>query len=293
MQDDPYRGAVIAWFSVANLACKRDFDEKVCIFPPQTLLKDLPMKGNIMVKQLSCAIALFIGFGFGTSLSAQTKNPKVEKRLRRVLSLVVVLLTLFAVPAFAEDITLNFDDINTYYGQSGLPRPYGGLTFSDGWMAMQQWYYNGPWGNDATFPSQPNAVCNWNAGAVSITGPAFEYISASFAGWGEKNEVAYFTPTSVKVEGFLGSEYVGTEIVPVLPAGSEGHFTTPEPANWVVDTLVFTPQISGQDVDSAVFLMDDFRYSTDWAVPEPSSGVLVLSGVVLLALADALKRRCA
>jgi hypothetical protein len=204
------------------------------------------------------------------------------------------LLTLFAVPAFADiPITLNFDDLVVPVAQgyiAPLPAGYGGFNWGplngENWEVVLDALYYGAYagwagGNDGAvsqFPSAHNAAYNDNGYTVATTnGSLFNFIGASFAEWTYNNQPFGYTSNSVTLQGYKGGNPLGApQTVDLSVVGWHWYAANIQG----VDEVRFAP--SG---DAKWFLMDDFTYSP---VPEPTA--ILFMGTVLLGL-GALKRK--
>ena len=179
------------------------------------------------------------------------------------------------LPAVAG--VLNFDSISTGGTLVAIPSGYGGFTWDTNIGVMNNAYYNSTYGDSSiSFPSMPNAVYQGSGViSVTITGAPFSFQGADFATWLEFNSEFSDSSTSVTVNGYLSGVLVGTDTMTLNTNGTFSFLTT----NFSdVDTLT----ILNSGASNKWWLMDNFTYGAVSAVPEPSSVLLLATGLIAL-----------
>jgi hypothetical protein len=207
------------------------------------------------------------------------------RRPCRLTALTGLLLALAgsAAPAAAQ-VTLDFEGLPL---NTAIAAPYGGFGSWGGMHAVAA----------AHGCNSSGATCATNFGATS-TGldrvmqfrplVPFGFLSAQFTSWavGTPPGLAFNTPFTMAVMGYRGSSQVFATMITVPSARARISFVWPN-----LTSLVFVPQ------QAAWFLMDDFTYvdgvtiPPEAVVPEPTTLVLLGSGLAGLGAAAVRRRR--
>lgn len=176
---------------------------------------------------------------------------------------------------------LTFDNISNPNEYTTLPIPgnYGGFTWSDNIYLMTQGYYQQNYGNTYGYPSASNAAFN-TGGSLSVTvagGSTFNFNGAYFTGWAYYNSLESFTSRSITVNGYSGTTLIGTVTV-TLPTDSfvwvNANFSGVDRVDFLND---------GNDM--RWWVMDNFTFNESISTPEPSSLLLLTTGLGGIALA--------
>ncbi len=189
-------------------------------------------------------------------------------------------VVLFVRPSHALVVT--FDDLGSSYGtQVGS---YDGFLWNN-FYSQTYTDYNNYWGfnTNSLAPASGNThVYNgYGVSAGAQDSPSFLFNGAYLTGWSYVNgQPASFTAGSVKIDGYLGGNLVGSYTASL---GSGMRYFA---SGWTsqVDNVVFTPDAQGK-----WFLMDNFTYN-EQPVPEPATLVLLGAGLGLAAWRKARKR---
>ena len=197
----------------------------------------------------------------------------------------LVLASLMAAPAVAG--VLYFDDIPTPGEAVPMPAGYGGFTWqSSVWGVESDIQYQGPlYLNTYGAFSSPNAAFNFNGvGTVTVTrGAPFTFNGGYFTAWASEDDFAYWSSTSITVEGYASSVLVGSVSMPLRATGYD--WLDAFFGDWV-DELRFHASAG-----ATWWLMDNFTYDEAGVIPEPSSALLLGGGLLVLGLAVRRLRR--
>ncbi|SEL82596.1 PEP-CTERM protein-sorting domain-containing protein [Roseateles sp. YR242] len=175
------------------------------------------------------------------------------------LARLVLPLTLALAASLASATVLTFDDL----GEDGyVPVDYGGLD----WSGSSWFQYAGEQSPFTAHSGDRRATLGWDGSADTS---AVRFTSAStFAGaW-----FAGYEGVTVSIDLYSGGLLVGSTAT--LDLGASPVFLASGYAG-LVDRLVF------RSSDPANFVMDDLTFAA--AVPEPTTGVLLLAGLGLVA----------
>ena len=192
-------------------------------------------------------------------------------------------LLVLALPMFSYATVLTFGPAcsgSCNFAQ--LPIGYGGLSWTPGFYAMSNAYYDTSYGNTYGAPSG-GAAFNASGGspiAMNSTTPFF-FSGADLSAFAGSDAYASYSSVTLTIDAYDAlSNHIGSVTATLSPTGY--NFVTANFAN--VSSLVFTNDCG--TCSGRWWLMDNFTYN---ATPEPGTLVMLSSG--LLAAAGMIRRR--
>lgn len=198
---------------------------------------------------------------------------KQQKTLLNATGIAVLVILCASLPAAAS--VLNFDSIATGGTVAQVPAGYGGFTWDTNAYVTDNTYYDTAYSNTTTFPSAPNALYNgFGVPTITISGSPFSFQGADVATFADANSEVGFSSTTITIDGYLSSVLVGTAS---MTLNTDGTFSFLN-ANFAdVDTLTLSSSGNGE-----WWLLDNFTYNGSSATPEPSSILLMGTGLIAL-----------
>jgi PEP-CTERM motif len=194
----------------------------------------------------------------------------------------VLFACLFSGPSTAFADKLTFENLTGELCCVSVPSGYGGLTWHNFELANKNREETRGSGYDTGAVSGDYTVYNTFGDPAAITGRLFTFASGYFT-------AAWFNDLNLTIEGWNGSTRLFSTTLILNPSGPKLF----EP-NWSgINRLAF---ISSGGVDAGLsgfgthFVMDDFSYQAA-PVPEPSTLLLVGTGIVALARRASKNRR--
>ena len=206
--------------------------------------------------------------------------------MKKILTLLSVVLLIFSIASSAGASILTFDDIV-------VPSPgwmdlapgyadYGGLTWSGDWEVMTDGYFAANYKNSYNSPSGTNAL--YNGGDTNSTGytitsvTPFDFLGASFSSFTYNNAYATYSDGSYSARTLTIKGYLNDVLVETINLNlGIGYTPYVDSSANLFDKLVLIDGASGY------WLMDDFTYQGGAPVPEPATILLLGSGLIGLA----------
>lgn len=202
-------------------------------------------------------------------------------------------LILLSGPAVAAVIT--FDDITGVPGNSHphiplgfVPSGYEGFQWGAGINIMKEDTFTDFYNNSSSFPSYDQALTNNGTDIASIfSSTPFDFLGGSFIAWGRDDLKDKFTSTSIEFRFYRGSSLVGPS--PTFDLLTDQFRTIHFSESWVRGINRVEMIASSYGTTSGIttsWIMDNMVYDREPGnsntVPEPSTAVLFLAGILSL-----------
>ena len=161
---------------------------------------------------------------------------------------------------FASATVLNFDDITGSDGYASVPGNYGGLDWSNAGLSV----FTAEQAPFTAHSGSGRVTSDWTDGGPSASIIRFLAPTIFDGAW-----FAGYSDSSVRFDMYLGGQLVASSLT--LQLTEAPAFLN---AGWgsAIDTVVVSSGFQGS------YVMDDWKFDSAAAVPEPGSLALVLAG---------------